>query len=96
MYSCHHHLIIRPDNIWSAILTKLSIYNSWHAEELSWKFVIPTHTEKKEIVMIVFGDRLTADHGSVADKMTLLLEGNVKDLVVNSPSLAALQSRLEG
>ncbi|KAK0506907.1 hypothetical protein JMJ35_010607 [Cladonia borealis] len=33
-YNQHHHLIIRPEDVWFAILTQFSCYVSVHAEEL--------------------------------------------------------------
>lgn len=76
-YSCHHHLIIRPDEIWFAILTQLSIYINHHAEDLRGKFV--AHDDKKELEVVVVGDRYTVDHAFMADKMTHLIQKNVVD-----------------
>jgi hypothetical protein len=38
-YSHHHHLHIRPDDVWLAILTQFSAYVNAHAEDLRDKFV---------------------------------------------------------
>ncbi|KAF8172278.1 hypothetical protein BJ912DRAFT_994147 [Pholiota molesta] len=38
-YGQHHHLIIRPDDIWLAILTQFNFYVNANAEQLRSKFV---------------------------------------------------------
>ena len=83
-YSWHHHLVIRPDDIWVAILTQLSIYINKHAKELRGKFV--AHDGKKELEVRIDGIRFTVDdsrfsveYGFIAEKMTHLLQENVVD-----------------
>ncbi|KAF6815517.1 hypothetical protein CPLU01_14100 [Colletotrichum plurivorum] len=49
-YSHHHHLTIRPDDIWFAILTQLSFYINANAEKLRDLFV--GHERKKELEVI--------------------------------------------
>lgn len=81
-YSQHHHLVIRPDDIWITILTQLSLYVNANAEELRRLFV--AHEGKKELVVEAVGNRYTVDFGSLARQMTGLLEENIND-----PSLRA-------
>lgn len=38
-YSRHHHLTLRPEDVWFAILSQLSFYINAHAEELRSLFV---------------------------------------------------------
>ena len=38
-YSCHHHLIIRPEDVWFAIITQLGFYVNRHAEAFGSDFV---------------------------------------------------------
>jgi hypothetical protein len=38
-YGQHHHLILRPEDVWFAILSQFSLYVNAHAEELREKFV---------------------------------------------------------
>ncbi|EFA86410.1 hypothetical protein PPL_00202 [Heterostelium album PN500] len=38
-YSQHHNLVIRPDDIWIAIMTQFSFYLNAHAEQLRSKIV---------------------------------------------------------
>lgn len=45
-YSFHRHLVLRPDDIWMAILTQFSMYVDKNAEQLRDHFV--SHEGKKE------------------------------------------------
>ena len=77
-YSNHHHLHIRPEDIWFAIISQLSFYINCHAEELRELFV--THQDKKELVVkFNTGTRYTVDFGVFAQKMSCLVEENVVD-----------------
>lgn len=78
-YSYHHHLQIRPDDVWFAILTQLSFYINKHAEELRGKFVPPTQTGKKKLEVTTGGTRFTVDNGFMAERMTHLIQENVVD-----------------
>lgn len=46
-YGQHHHLRLRPDDIWFAILTQFSLYVNAHSEELRDKFV--AHAGRQEL-----------------------------------------------
>jgi hypothetical protein len=48
-YSQHHHLSIRPEDVWFTILSQLSFYINTHAEELRSSFV--AHEGQKELVV---------------------------------------------
>lgn len=76
-YSAHHHLTIRPEDIWFAILTQLSFYINAHAEELRYFFV--DHEGQEELVVEMVGTRHTVDFGSFAQQMANLLGKKVKD-----------------
>ncbi|KAI9763061.1 MAG: hypothetical protein M1840_000952 [Geoglossum simile] len=76
-YSRHHHLIIRPDDVWIAILTQFSAYVNEHAEDLRGLFV--GHHGKERLVAAEFGDRHSANFGEIAQRMGCLLEGIVVD-----------------
>lgn len=76
-YSYHHHLTIRPDDIWFAILSQLNFYINKNAEELRDHFV--AHEGKKELVIEDIGSMDTLDYGLFARKMTGLIQENVKD-----------------
>lgn len=77
-YNMHHHLRIRPEDVWFAVLTQLSFYINAHAEELRGKFV--AHEGKKELeVQFHIGSRYSIDYGVFAKKMTLEIEKNIVD-----------------
>ena len=77
-YSSHHHLRIRPEDVWFAILTQLSIYINKHAEELREHFV--AHEGRKELwINYDSGDRYSVDFGVFAEEMSHLLQQNVVD-----------------
>lgn len=68
-YNNHHHLQLRPDDIWFAILGQISLYINSHAEELRGKFV--DHKEKKELFVLSNAtDRHLIDFGMFAKVMS--------------------------
>lgn len=77
-YNKHHNLIIRPDDIWLAILTQFSIYVNANAEKLRHLFV--AHEGQKELE-IREKDQTTAtyDFARFPQKMSHLMEKNIKD-----------------
>ncbi|KAF3929965.1 hypothetical protein AA313_de0206773 [Arthrobotrys entomopaga] len=76
-YNYHHHLVIRPDDVWITILTQFSIYVNSHAEELRSMFV--NHEGQKKLVVKAVGTRYTVDFGALSMQMGRLIEADVKD-----------------
>ncbi len=76
-YCDHHHLTLRPEDIWFAILTQLSLYINAHAEELRSFFV--AHQGQKELWIKAVGTIHTVDFGALARSMTELMSANVVD-----------------
>ncbi|KAK6358181.1 hypothetical protein TWF730_007534 [Orbilia blumenaviensis] len=76
-YNYHHHLVIRPDDVWITILTQFSLYVNAHAEELRSHFV--AHEGKKSLEVNAVGTRYTVDFGALAVQMGELIEQNVID-----------------
>lgn len=77
-YSQHHNLIIRPDDVWTAILTQFSTYVNKHAEELRGQFV--AHKGQKHLVLYYNADsRHDFDFGIFAKDMGRLLEEEIRD-----------------
>jgi hypothetical protein len=76
-YSSHHHLTIRPDDIWFAILSQLNFYINKNAEALRDHFV--AHEGQKELTIQQGGTIDTVDFGVFARSMTGLIQENVKD-----------------
>jgi hypothetical protein len=72
------HLVLRPDDIWLAILTQFSMYVNGHAEELRPFFV--EHQGKKQLNVDFRPLSLfEADMGNVAHAMTKEIQKNVTD-----------------
>jgi hypothetical protein len=78
-YNYHHALILRPDDVWIAILVQFNFYVNAHAELLRANFV--AHAGKKALVV---STPAFDDFGRLAREMTDLIEKNVVD-----PSLRA-------
>ncbi|BCR84702.1 DUF4419 domain-containing protein [Aspergillus chevalieri] len=76
-YSHHHHLTIRPDDVWVAILNQINFYVNAHAEELRSFFV--AHEGQKELTVVEAGTIRTVDLGALAVKMTNEIQKNVLD-----------------
>lgn len=76
-YSHHHHLTLRPEDIWFAILTQLSLYVNAHAEELRTFFV--AHEGKKELWIECSGSVNFWDFGLIAERMGKFVAQNVLD-----------------
>ncbi|KAF3937879.1 hypothetical protein ABW19_dt0208505 [Dactylella cylindrospora] len=76
-YNRHHHLVIRPDDVWITILTQFSIYVNAHAEEMRSMFV--AHEGKKELWVKAVGTRYTVNIGDMAIQMGKVIEENIVD-----------------
>jgi hypothetical protein len=77
-YKDHHHLIIRPEDIWFSILTQTGFYVDKHAEELRDFFV--AHEGKKELTVLTNQMVIEkVDFGEMARDMTELISQNIKD-----------------
>ncbi|KAI9666022.1 MAG: hypothetical protein M1821_003957 [Bathelium mastoideum] len=76
-YSNHHHLTLRPEDIWFAILTQIGFHINAHAEELRDHFV--DHDGRKELEVVRVGSIETVDIGEMSLEMTDLIQANVKD-----------------
>ena len=76
-YSKHHPLIIRPDDVWIAIMTQFASYMSSHGEEIRETFV--SHAGKKELIVYGGGTIITADYEGLSLKMVDQIAANIKD-----------------
>lgn len=82
-YNRHHELVLRPDDVWQAIVTQLSFYVNANAEALRDRFV--DFKGKKTLVVYMGGTLWTADYATFARKMVdENIVANIKD-----PSVAA-------
>jgi hypothetical protein len=76
-YSHHHHLRLRPEDIWFSILSQLSFYVNKHAEELRSIFV--SHEGKQKVQVTAVGTADTVNFGSLALQMTSEMDKFVHD-----------------
>ncbi|KFH45374.1 hypothetical protein ACRE_037990 [Hapsidospora chrysogenum ATCC 11550] len=76
-YSHHHHLTLRPEDVWFAVLTQLSFYINAHAEELRSVFV--AHDGQKEVVVTDVGTIRTVDFGRLAVALTGEMDRHIID-----------------
>jgi hypothetical protein len=76
-YSYHHHLVIRPDDVWITILTQFSLYVNANAEMLRHTFV--SHKGQKNLTIASAGTRYDVHFGKLAEQFGVLIQKNVKD-----------------
>ncbi|KAJ7119256.1 hypothetical protein C8R43DRAFT_1152464 [Mycena crocata] len=78
-YNDHHALILRPDDVWLAILSQFNFFVNApaNAERLRASFV--AHEGKKKLVITRVGTRHTVDFGGMSRDMAVLIEQNVVD-----------------
>ncbi|EFA84905.1 hypothetical protein PPL_01898 [Heterostelium album PN500] len=76
-YSRHHGLVIRPDDIWIAIVTQFSFYINAFSEELRNKIV--DFEGKRNLDVSVNASLLDAPYDEMTLKMTELIAKNIKD-----------------
>ncbi|CAE7928452.1 unnamed protein product [Symbiodinium necroappetens] len=66
-YSRHHELVLRPDDVWQAILTQFSFYVNANAEALRDRLV--NFEGKMTLVVEMAGTLFTADYAEFAERM---------------------------
>ncbi|KAJ7346390.1 hypothetical protein DFH08DRAFT_1081168 [Mycena albidolilacea] len=76
-YTQDHALVIRPDDVWLAILSQFNFFVNAHAELVRANFV--AHEGTRELLIEAGGTRYTVDFGALAHQMTDLVEKNVVD-----------------
>ncbi|EGO21326.1 hypothetical protein SERLADRAFT_373126 [Serpula lacrymans var. lacrymans S7.9] len=76
-YNKHRSLIIRPDDVWLAILVQFNFFVNGNAELLRKHFV--SHDGKRELGISAVGGRYSIDFGAISRQMTELMEENIVD-----------------
>ncbi|KYQ93872.1 hypothetical protein DLAC_05271 [Tieghemostelium lacteum] len=76
-YNDHHHLILKPDDLWIAILSQFSNYVNLHSEKLRNKFV--EHEGQKELEVVCGGTLRTAPYDLLTKMMSDSIAKNIKD-----------------
>ncbi|ORY42294.1 hypothetical protein BCR33DRAFT_718462 [Rhizoclosmatium globosum] len=79
-YNQHHDLIIRPDDIWLAIMLQFSRFVNANAESIRSKFV--SHEGQKELEIRAVGSLKTVDYGLLAKEMANLMHEHIIDEAV--------------
>ena len=77
-YNRHHNLVIRPDDVFLAIITQFSAYVNGNAEDLRKKFV--AHEGKKELVTYQMATLRTADYAKMTSDMVDVMKKNIVDV----------------
>lgn len=78
-YAGHHHVVLRPDDLWIAVLSQLNYY--LHADAARAYF-LPNHPEgsnKKEIPITFIGSADTVNIAVVVNQMTRDLQAQIAD-----------------
>ncbi|KAF9525533.1 hypothetical protein CPB83DRAFT_546657 [Crepidotus variabilis] len=76
-YNHHHHLVLRPDDVWVAILSQFNLFVNAHAAELRSIFV--QHNSQKHLILRADGDRRTVNFGDLAQQLTRNIEKKILD-----------------
>ncbi|KAH3760612.1 CDP-alcohol phosphatidyltransferase [Pelomyxa schiedti] len=79
-YNYHHNLVLRPDDIWMAIVSQFSFYLNANAERLRSSFV--SHSGQKELVVFGSGTLYTAAYENLCNMMSVEIEKNLVDPTV--------------
>ncbi|KAG6887495.1 hypothetical protein C0992_012041 [Termitomyces sp. T32_za158] len=78
-HALHHNLVIRPDDVWIAIISQFSFYLNAHAEELSDKFTKNKGRSKRLVIKVPPRMQKTTDFENMAIRIIRQIEPNVKD-----------------
>lgn len=76
-YNNHRGLIVRPDDVWLAIMTQFSFFVNGNSEALRKVFV--SHEGKRELVIESGGNRYNMDTASMVHRMTALVQEQIAD-----------------
>lgn len=77
-YNSHHNLVLRPDDVWIAIVTQFSSFVNKNSEQLREMFV--SHKDKKELVVEQAAlNKESADYAKLSKDMVNLLNQHVND-----------------
>jgi hypothetical protein len=86
-YNAHHALVVRPDDVWLAILAQFSLFVTANAELLCASFV--EHEGTRELSIFEEGDRTDVDFSKMALWMADLVDKHVADPTLRAWALPA-------
>lgn len=75
-YNYHVPLVLKPDDVWAAIMIALSFYIDKHSESMRSQFV--DHEGKEELTVYGGGSIETANYAELVDKITVLMDSKMK------------------
>ncbi|KAJ7109022.1 hypothetical protein C8R43DRAFT_905107 [Mycena crocata] len=84
-YNEHHNLVIRPDDVWLAILSQFHFFINANAELFRASFV--SHEGRRDLTIEDTG--IEGDFGAMARRMAALVDENVVDPALRSWALRA-------
>eukprot|EP00041_Stephanoeca_diplocostata_P014904 m.282285 g.282285 ORF g.282285 m.282285 type:complete len:284 (+) comp19845_c1_seq10:339-1190(+) len=76
-YNQHHALVLRPDDVWQAIITQFSLYVQHHAEDLRSRIV--NHEGQKDLVVQASGTLFNAPYEMLAEMIHREIMGHLND-----------------
>ncbi|KAH3745755.1 CDP-alcohol phosphatidyltransferase [Pelomyxa schiedti] len=79
-YNHHHNLVLRPEDIWIAIMSQFSLFVNANAERLRSQFV--AHTGQKELTVYGSGSLYTAAYEKLCNDMAEEIRKNLVDATV--------------
>ncbi|KAJ7479614.1 hypothetical protein FB451DRAFT_1448656 [Mycena latifolia] len=89
-YNGHHALVLRPDDVWLAILCQFNFFVNAHAERLRAAFV--AHDGKRLLAVDAPGGRHRTDFPGMARAMAGLIHANVVDPALRDWALPAFST----
>ncbi|KAJ6582691.1 hypothetical protein DFH09DRAFT_1145731 [Mycena vulgaris] len=92
-YNKHHALVLRPDDVWLAILTQFNYFVNANAELLRASFV--AHEGKRALTISAEGTRYTLDFAEMSRQMVGEMEKNVVDPALRAWALPAFTTTTE-
>ncbi|PFH54119.1 hypothetical protein AMATHDRAFT_135684, partial [Amanita thiersii Skay4041] len=92
-YNRHRALIIKPDDVWLAILLQFSFFVNGDSEALRKQFV--SHEGKEKLVIQGVGNRYSANLGGMSRQMTSLMETKIVDPMLRDWIMAKFSTTTE-
>ncbi|KKK23227.1 hypothetical protein ARAM_007244 [Aspergillus rambellii] len=83
-YNYHHHLVLRPDDVWFAMLTQLSVHVHAHLED-QYHFLVDHEGQKELVIQVASIDR--TDKGAFAviiafEMQKCIIDADLREWVV--------------
>ncbi|PVG02563.1 hypothetical protein CPB86DRAFT_691792, partial [Serendipita vermifera] len=76
-YNHHHHLVIRPDDIWMSIIAQFSFYVNAHAEDLSEQ--IAPKSRRKKFTVAADSNTWCTDFRWITESYIGIMKDNLRD-----------------